>query len=171
MVELSLRNRHPRRRVNSALLRRIALAALAESPFSAHGSVSQPRELSVLLVDGKTITWLNWRWLARQGPTDVIAFDHSEWLGARNSRPLTCGDVVISLDDARHQARRFHTSWQAELVRCMVHGFLHLSGYDDQTPASQRRMKKAEDRAMRRLSRRFFLSGLGSRTGVLQFLK
>lgn len=73
------------------------------------------------------------------------------------------GEIVACLDEAVCQARRFHTTWQSELVRYVVHGVLHLLGYDDQDNRARRRMKAAEDALVRRLARRFVLSAL-SRT-------
>jgi rRNA maturation RNase YbeY len=61
------------------------------------------------------------------------------------------------------QARRFHTTWQSELVRYVVHGVLHLVGYNDQDNRARRRMKAAEDALVRRLARQFAFSAL-SRT-------
>jgi probable rRNA maturation factor len=64
------------------------------------------------------------------------------------------------VDEALAQARQFQTSWQSEVVRYVAHGILHLQGYDDLKPALRRKMKRAENRLMRRLSRRFNLREL-----------
>ena len=72
------------------------------------------------------------------------------------------GDLVICLDEAQRQAREFGVPWQAELVRYVVHGLLHLRGFDDRTTAARRAMKRAEGRVVRRLVARFSLSRLGS---------
>ena len=52
------------------------------------------------------------------------------------------------------QARRFGTSWQEELVRYVVHGMLHLLGYDDRTAPLRKRMKRVEDKLMTQISER-----------------
>jgi probable rRNA maturation factor len=64
------------------------------------------------------------------------------------------------VDEAIIQARRFRTSWPAELVRYLVHGVLHLRGFDDHTAADRRRMKTEENRLLRLLAGRFPLSQL-----------
>jgi probable rRNA maturation factor len=61
------------------------------------------------------------------------------------------------------QARRFRTTWQSELVRYVVHGVLHLLGYDDRDSRARRRMKAAEDALVRRLARQYIFREL-SRT-------
>jgi probable rRNA maturation factor len=61
------------------------------------------------------------------------------------------------VDEALIQARRFRTSWQSEIVRYLIHGILHLQGFDDQRPADRRKMKREESRLLRRSSLRFDL--------------
>jgi len=83
----------------------------------------------------------------------------------RNHRPALHGEIFICLDDAVSQARRFRTTWQTELVRYLVHGVLHLLGYDDATSGDRRAMKRAENRWLRSLSRQFSFRQL-ARTGA-----
>jgi probable rRNA maturation factor len=70
------------------------------------------------------------------------------------------GEIVICVDEALAQARRFRTPWQSELARYLVHGILHLRGFDDRRPAQRRKMKRAEDRFLRQLACRFDLRRL-----------
>ena len=76
-----------------------------------------------------------------------------------------CGEIFICVDDALAQARRFRTTWQSELVRYLVHGVLHLCGYDDQSPPARRKMKREEARLLRQLANRFPLRSLGPDRG------
>jgi len=71
------------------------------------------------------------------------------------------GDLVICLDEARRQAQVFGMTWQAEVVRYLVHGLLHLCGHDDREPDARRRMKRVEDRIVRRLAAGFAFKRLG----------
>ncbi|PYJ97280.1 MAG: hypothetical protein DME23_16275, partial [Verrucomicrobia bacterium] len=64
------------------------------------------------------------------------------------------------------QARRFRTTWQSELVRYLVHGVLHLRGYNDRQPKFRRVMKREEDRLVRELTRLFPLSKLARKPTV-----
>ena len=172
---LYLRNQQAVHSVRLSLLRRIARALLEETWRD--GSF----DLAIYLVAAPEMTRLNEAFLRHKGSTDVITFDYAEragqgarpsrfpapsgrFRGRRYVRPaLLHGEIVVCLDEAVCQARRFHTTWQSELVRYVVHGVLHLLGYDDQDNRARRRMKAAEDALVRRLARRFVLSAL-SRT-------
>ncbi len=70
------------------------------------------------------------------------------------------GEIFISLDAAVSQAKRFRVTWQCELARYAIHGLLHLAGYDDLDRARRRTMKRAEDRLLGWVSRRFSVQGL-----------
>lgn len=161
MMALSVRNTHPRWRVDARLLRRITLAGLAELPE--HRAVAEAG-LAIVLVGARRMAALNERHLSHSGATDVITFDYAG-PGAVNNRSLR-GDIVVCLDVAREQAREFGTTWQAEVVRYVVHGLLHLRGYDDLEPAARRTMKREENRLVRRLAAQFAFNRLGSTSSV-----
>lgn len=76
---------------------------------------------------------------------------------------MLCGEIFVCVEEAVSQARRFRTTWPSELVRYSVHGILHLLGFDDLTPSTRDQMKRAEDRWLRKLSRRFPLTRLARR--------
>jgi probable rRNA maturation factor len=59
------------------------------------------------------------------------------------------------VDEAILQARRFRTTWQAEVMRYIIHGTLHLLGYDDLRMPARRMMKRQENRLLRRLAKDF----------------
>jgi probable rRNA maturation factor len=99
---------------------------------------------------------LNEQFLGHPGSTDVIAFDYEE----ETEGGGWCGEIFISVDDAVASAPRFRATWQLELARYLVHGMLHLRGYDDQEPAARREMKREENRLLKALSRRFDWSKL-----------
>jgi len=80
--------------------------------------------------------------------------------------PTLHGEIFICIGDALAQARRFRTTWQSELVRYLVHGVLHLRGYDDRQPNRRRAMKREEDRLVRELARLFPLSKLARKPTV-----
>jgi rRNA maturation RNase YbeY len=71
--------------------------------------------------------------------------------------------LYICLDTAMAQAKQFGTTGQSELVRYVVHGVLHLLGYDDLQPDLRRKMKRVENRLVRRLAGRFSLAQLFQR--------
>lgn len=161
MNRLAVRNRLRRVPVNGRLLRAIAKAALAAIAPPARGtSARSNHEVGIYLVGDRRITALNQRYLRHAGPTDVITFDYGPPENAAPAERGLRGDIFIGLEVAHRQARVFRTSWQAETVRYMVHGLLHLSGHDDARPAARRRMKRAENRLVRRLAARFDFSRL-----------
>ena len=96
--------------------------------------------LSIVIVDDRTIQTLNRRFLGRDRPTDVIAFpldgdDDDEW-----------GEVYVSADRADDQAGAYGVSYEEEVARLVIHGVLHLLGYDDGDDDSRERMSGREDR-------------------------
>jgi len=72
------------------------------------------------------------------------------------------GEIFICIDDALKHARQFRTTWQSELVRYLIHGVLHLVGYDDLTAGGRRVLKRKENRLLQMLSRQFRLSHLAN---------
>lgn len=91
-------------------------------------------ELSILLCDDATIHTLNRRYRKKDKPTDVLAFAMED--------PKILGDVVISIETARRQAK---TTLSGEVTLLLAHGLLHLLGYDHRTDAEERRMKARTD--------------------------
>ena len=148
---LTIDNRQHTRRVKIGPLRRLTKTLLLECLLATEF------DLSVCFVNASEITSLNERFLHHKGPTDVITFDYSD-TGAASG---ILGEIFICIDQAVSQARRFRTTWQSDLVRYLIHGLLHLCGYDDRTAKSRREMKAAENRLVRQLARRFDFAELG----------
>jgi probable rRNA maturation factor len=96
-------------------------------------------ELSLLLCDDSEIHRLNRSHRRKDKPTDVLAFAQREGPALHGAGDLL-GDVVISLDTARRQAREHGHSLWAEVTLLLAHGLLHLVGYDHRTDAEEARM-------------------------------
>jgi rRNA maturation RNase YbeY len=108
-------------------------------------------ELSVLLVSDGEIHRLNREWRSKDRPTDVLSFPQQGGDGAAPAGLL--GDVVISVDTARRQAAERGVSLRHESERLLIHGLLHLLGYDhERSPAEARRMQRRERLLARRLA-------------------
>ena len=153
-LEINVVNRQRVKTINVRWLRQITQAALAELNV-------ETAELGITLLSARAMAQLNWRYLQHEGATDVITFDHSiAEVGARKADRRLHGELFICVDVAVAQANVFHTCWQAEVVRYVVHGILHLLGYDDTKPALRRTMKRAENRLVRRLAAAFALAKL-----------
>ena len=149
-LEVTIYNRQRMRPVSVLLLRKIAITLCGELLQLKDG------ELSVVLLPAREMTRLNERFLQHAGSTDVITFNYSEQ--TTHNQPQGSGlhgEIFICVDEALIQARRFHTTWQVESVRYLVHGALHLLDYDDQRIEERRQMKREENRLVRELVRRF----------------
>lgn len=147
---LVVRNRQRTRRLNTKYLRTIIGEVLVRELRC------EDFELGISIVGEERMTRINEGYLRHEGSTDVITFDYEDSGG---SETLT-GEIFVCLDEALIQAPRFSATWQEELVRYIVHGILHLSGFDDKTAVARRKMKREENRLMRRLTARFKLESI-----------
>jgi probable rRNA maturation factor len=107
------------------------------------------KSLSIVLTDNRHIRDLNREYLGRDGLTDVISFplEDLDWppgnrAGAGGGLN---GEIIASAELALRQAEASHGDAQAELLLYLVHGLLHLMGYNDRTPQDARRMHVRED--------------------------
>ena len=103
-------------------------------------------EISIAIVDDPTIRALNKRYLEHDYETDVISFvlDYDEQQGA------LCGQLIVSSDTAQRMALEYGGSMQDEILLYVVHGSLHLVGYDDQEASDEEDMRAAETRYLSR---------------------
>ena len=95
-------------------------------------------DISIIFCSDNYILDVNIRYLHHDYFTDVITFDYCE--GDKLS-----GDLFVSIDSVRENAIEFGTEFDEELHRVMVHGLLHLIGYDDHTPEDRKVMRAKED--------------------------
>ena len=130
------RNRQRKVRIQDAEIEKF-LAKLSKTE-------AQGRELAVLVASDDCVRRSNRRFRGKRGSTDVLSFPDGE--GGR------LGDILISAARAERQAREYGHSVEAEVKTLILHGFLHLAGYDHETDAGE--MRAAE----RRLRRKY---GLG----------
>ena len=93
-------------------------------------------ELSILLVDDDQIAELNRSWRQKSGPTNVLSFSLTEGEDSAMAFNLL-GDIVISVDTAAREAKQEGVSLHARLQALLVHGFLHLIGYDHEKSESE----------------------------------
>ncbi len=139
-----------RSRVQPEPLRQAAEATLQ------HQGLEEPCELVVVVTTDKTLHELNRRHRGVDAPTDVLAFpcqtkeeDAFVFVDAPGDRddgvsPRYLGDVIISFPRAEAQAVEAENELLAELQLLVVHGVLHLLGYDDQTEPDRTRMWQAQ---------------------------
>jgi probable rRNA maturation factor len=101
-------------------------------------------ELSILIVDDAEIAKLNKTFLGRSGPTNVIAFPMQEG-PFREINPNLLGDVVISLDTAAREARQDCISVESRFDQLLIHGILHLFGFDHEKTSKQAKEMMMEE--------------------------
>jgi probable rRNA maturation factor len=94
--------------------------------------LAQLREVFILLVSDRRMASLHRKFLNQAGPTDVITFQH--------------GEIFISVETARRNARAFENSLGQELRLYVIHGLLHLHGLDDRSEAGARKMARMQSR-------------------------
>lgn len=104
-------------------------------------------ELSILLLDDPQIAVLNKNYLQREGPTNVIAFPMREGVFAEVN-PDLLGDVVISLETAAKEGLAAGLSMEDRLDELLIHGILHLFGYDHEISATEAGRMEAKSREL-----------------------
>lgn len=106
--------------------------------FVAGSEIKTLGDVSIIFCSDNYILDVNVRYLNHDYFTDIITFDYCE--GNRLS-----GDLFISVDSVKENSVEFGTDFDEELHRVIVHGLLHLIGYDDHTPDEQKVMRAKED--------------------------
>ena len=105
-------------------------------------------EIGLALSDDVLLRQINRDWRGIDRTTDVISFAYDEREPGARALPVR-GDVLISLDRMRDQAKRYRVSPGTELARLVVHGTLHLCGHDHAREAERRRMRSRESALLR----------------------
>lgn len=100
-------------------------------------------ELSIVFTTDSNIKRLNLLYRKQNRPTDVLAFSMREGKRLKKDSSIL-GDIVISVDRAKEQAKRFKSSFRKEIYLYIIHGLLHLVGYDDRKNLSRKRMHEKE---------------------------
>lgn len=103
--------------------------------------------LTYIFCSDEYLLEINHQYLNHNYYTDIITFDLSE------DKTQVTGEIYISIDRVKDNARDFKTTFQKELLRVIFHGALHLCGYKDKSNKEQTLMRKAEDKYLQ-----YFLS-------------
>jgi len=107
------------------------LEKVAKKTFN-YLKIKRLKEISIVLVEDAKIKELNKRYRGEHRVTDVLAFDY--------------GEIVICLPQAKRQAKQLGHSLKKELAILLIHGILHLAGYDDKTKKGYNKMVKAQEK-------------------------
>jgi probable rRNA maturation factor len=125
----------------ASVARRAALAALAQS-----GKRIGAAELSLVLANDATVQELNARWRGKDAPTNVLAFASDE--PPMKGRPVLLGDVVLAYQTVAREAKEQHKRLADHLRHLVIHGVLHLLGYDHIKATPAKRMEALETRIL-----------------------
>ena len=137
MKRLTMRNQQREVAIDSPALRR-QMRWLLENAFN-WGEY----EVAVHFVSTRRMANMNHKHLGHEGPTDVLTFDYGE--------AIHSGEIFICPAVAAENAKRHKESLMAALARYLIHGLLHMSGYDDKFLVARRKMKREENRLLRQL--------------------
>jgi probable rRNA maturation factor len=96
--------------------------------------IASLNQIHILIVSDRRMAALHKEFCSIPGATDVLTFQH--------------GEIVISADMAATQARMFHSNVTAEIQLYVLHGLLHLAGFDDATPSKRRQMHQLQKKLM-----------------------
>jgi probable rRNA maturation factor len=136
MPSLALVNRQRKKRLDLARFRAFAVLAM-EKVSKMVTAVPLPEMIIVVFVSDARIRGIHREFMAVDGPTDVITFQH--------------GEIIISVETAERQAKGFSTSFSRELRLYFVHGLLHLAGLDDLTEDGFTKMAAAQEQIVREI--------------------
>ena len=137
-LEVEISDTQGHMKVAPEMLARLARGVLA-------GEKILRASISIALVDNATIRTMNRRHLDHDWPTDVISFRLSE-----PDEAVLAGELIVSAEMARATAREAGIDPAAELALYVVHGLLHLCGYDDTSDEDVERIRRREDEVLAR---------------------
>lgn len=103
--------------------------------------------IEVNFVSSDTLLGINKKYLHHNYRTDIITFDYS------NERNILDGEILISLEDAWKNSKSYKVSFDNEVMRLVIHGILHLLGFDDITNYKRKKMKALEDKLINKLEK------------------
>lgn len=137
------------------LVQKAAEAAIAESAYPALTDSDRPVEISVTLTGDEQVRELNAKWRGKDKPTNVLSFPMADKLDLKRAtiadRELLLGDIVLARGVCELEAEEKGVQFQDHAMHLIVHGTLHLLGYDHLGDDEAAEMEALEIRALKRL--------------------
>jgi probable rRNA maturation factor len=134
-------NRQRKRQIDCESWQTFSAKALKLSPVS-------DADLAVVFISDRAMRKLNRQWRGKRGTTDVLSFP-AEQTAFETAQGSSLGDVVISVEQAARQAKEHGLGFENEIAQLILHGLLHLSGYDHETDHGE--MNRLELKLRKRL--------------------
>jgi probable rRNA maturation factor len=135
--QIFVANAHPSLEVDPKRVRAVA-SKILKKEMHCRGRVN------IILATDNDLEDMNSRYLGRDRPTDVLAFQ----MGGdehRDAEEQVMGEIYVSLDRAQQQARDYKVTFAGEVDRLVIHGLLHLCGYDHENEEEAGRMRIREE--------------------------
>jgi rRNA maturation RNase YbeY len=130
-MQIKIRNLQKKIPIPQALILKAIPAALRQLDFDLQG-------LSIVFLGGRRMRTINKKYLGHDYQTDVLTFDLGEGQG----------EIIICPEVAQANALDYQTSTKKEIIRYVMHGILHLKGYDDHAPKDIIKMREMEDKLL-----------------------
>ena len=137
-MQIQVTQNHPLIKIETHFFKKLVELVLKDEKLSA-------REISVIFCGKKFMRKLHKNYLNKESDTDVITFNLSD------SEQVE-GEIYISLDLAKENALKFKVSEESELSRLIIHGLLHLKGYEDSTKIGEKKMRKIENNYLQKFT-------------------
>jgi len=134
MIRVDIKDMQKKIKVDRKFIRRVVRETLKRE--------AKGGEVSIVLTDNEYIRELNLKYRSVDRATDVLAFPMDEEI---------LGDIVISVEKAKEQALVYRKSLKNEVGRLVIHGILHLIGYDDSSRASLKKMHAREEEILKEI--------------------
>lgn len=129
---------HPLLRVDETIIEKLAYRLI-------QGEQKTLSYVGIILAGHETVLALNRKYLSHDYCADVLSFSYDE----DNEKDVLDGEVYVDLDTAKERHVEFGTSFEEEAYRYVIHGLLHLAGYDDATQEGRVNMQTIENRYLK----------------------
>ncbi len=137
-LEIRIKNLDKRKKIDRIAVKEAVLGVL-------RGFGKRDCAIDITFVGTRRIKALNKKYMKRRGPTDVLSFS----LGGKR----LIGDIYISSEAAKSNAKRFNTCFRKEILLYAIHGALHVLGLGDKTAGEKKKIRRLESRFLKELGR------------------
>ena len=139
-LEIRIKNLNKRKKIDRIAVKEAVLGVL-------RGFGKRDCVIDITFVGTSRIKALNKKYMKRKGPTDVLSFSLSGHRGG------IIGDIYISSEAAKSNAKRFNTCFRKEILLYAIHGALHVLGLGDKTAGEKKKIRRLESRFLKELGR------------------